>query len=110
MRFFDLFKKKQNWSNDLKNHSDWKIRERWEDYPTLDYNATHTYCGVAFGDSGKFFYYRTRNPELKVGDMVYVPVGCNHEKKAGKIISMKDYKGYDAPFPLEKTKHIIGKA
>lgn len=88
---------------------DWKVKETWEDYPMPNYDAIHTYCQVAFDDSGKSFYYRTRNPELKVGDMVYVPVGYKYEKKIGQIISMKNYKGSKAPYPLERTKHIIGK-
>ena len=88
---------------------DWKLKETWEDYPMPDYNAIHTYCQVAFDDSGKSFYYRTRNPELKVGDMVYVPVGYKYEKKIGQIVSMKNYKGSKAPYPLERTKHILGK-
>ena len=87
----------------------WKLHETWEDYPTPDYNDIHTYCFVEFEEGGQAFCYRTRNPDLKVGDMVYVPVGYKHEKKVAKIVSMKDYKGKKAPYPLEKTKHIIGK-
>lgn len=89
---------------------DWKLKETWEDYPTPDYNAIHTYCSVVFDDSGKSFYYRTRNPELNVGDLVYVPVGYKYEKKIGIIVKMEDFVGTAAPFPLEKTKHIQGKA
>lgn len=74
-----------------------------------DCDAVHTYCEIAFDESGKTFYYRTRNPKLKVGDKVYVPVGYKYEKKIGKIISMKDYVGIKSPFLLERTKHIIGK-
>lgn len=88
---------------------DWKLKETWEDYPAPDYNAVHTYCAVAFDDSGRTYYYRTRNPELKVGDTVYVPFGCNAPRKIGVIVSMKDFEGYNAPFPLEKTRFIIGK-
>lgn len=111
----------KNWSVDLKQglkksatsttgkEYDWKLKERWEDYPVPDYDAIHTYCQVAFDDSGNTFYYRTRNPELKVGDEVYVPVGYNYQKKIGRIVSMEDYLGREAPYPLEKTKHIIGK-
>lgn len=108
-----------NWCKNLKKgiknsdasgqEYDWELKERWEDYPAPDYNALHTYCQVALDDSGKTFYFRTRNPELKVGDMVCVPVGYKYEKKIGKIVSMKDYKGYKAPYPLEKTKYIKGK-
>ena len=41
--------------------------------------------------------------------MVYVPVGYKYEKKIGQIVSMKNYKGSKAPYPLERTKHILGK-
>jgi hypothetical protein len=88
---------------------DWKLRETWEDYPAPDGNAYHTYCAVAFADSDRTFYYRTRNPELRVGDLVYVPVGYRYEKKVGRIISMKVVLGREAPYPLHKTKYIIGK-
>jgi len=88
----------------------WQLRETWEDYPAPDYDAVHTYCQVAFDESGKTFYYRTRNPHLKVGDRVFVPVGREYRKEIGRIVSKKDYIGRYAPYPLEKTKHIIGKA
>ena len=88
---------------------DWRVQECWEDYPTVNYDKSHTYCSVVFEDTGKTFYYRTRNPELKVGDLVYVPVGYQYEKQIGRIVKMKKYPGYLVPYPLEKTKHIIGK-
>lgn len=89
---------------------DWKMKETWEDYPAPNYDDVHTYCRVAFDGERKTFYYRTRNPELKVGDNVYVPVGYKYQKKIGTIVSMKEYVGRKAPYPLEKTKFIIGKA
>lgn len=85
---------------------DWKLHETWEDHPLPNYRGKHTYCQVSFDDSEKTFYYRTRNPELQVGDMVYVPVGYKYEQKIGKIVSMKVYRGFMAPYPLEKTKYI----
>ncbi len=88
---------------------DWKLKETWEDYPTPDYDAEHTYCRIAFDESGRTFYYRTRNPELKVGDLVYVPVGYKYEKKVGRIVTMEKYIGHNAPYPLERTKYIKGK-
>ncbi len=100
--------KKSNTSPTGKEY-DWQIKERWEDYPAPNYDDVHTYCEVAFDDSGKTFYYRTRNPELKVGDEVYVPVGYKYQKKIGRIVSMEDFLGSEAPYPLERTKHIIGK-
>ena len=87
--------------------TDWRTQETWEDYPTVNYDKVHTYCSVTFEDNSKIFYYRTRNPELKVGDLVYVSVG--HEKRVGRIVKMKEYLGYFTPYPLERTKHIIDK-
>lgn len=116
-----VYEEYQNWNTDLKQglkkspssptskEYDWQLKERWEDYPAPDYDAMHTYCEVAFDNSGKTFYYRTRNPELKVGDEVYVPVGYKYQKKIGRIVSMEDFLGSEAPYPLERTKHIIGK-
>ena len=86
-----------------KKEYDWKPHETLEDYPFPDYKAKHTYCQVAFDDSGKTFYYRTRNPELKVGDMVYVPVGYKYEQRIRRIVSMKEYKGCRVPYPRERT-------
>lgn len=100
---------KKNNSNKPSGFDNWEVQERWEDYPRVNYDKVHTYCSVTFEDNGKTFYYRTRNPELKVGDLVYVPVGYKYEKKIGRITKMKDYLGYLAPYPLERTKHIIGK-
>lgn len=95
-----------NQPNDFDN---WQMQERWEDYPTVNYDKVHTYCSVKLEDNGKTHYYRTRNPELMVGDLVYVPVGCKYERKIGRIVAMQDYLGYMAPYPLERTKHIVGK-
>ena len=69
----------------------------------------YTYCEVLLQENGNIYYYRTRNTELKVEDVVCVPFGYNYENKIGKIVSMKDYKGYKAPYPLKKTKYIKGK-
>ena len=39
---------------------------------------------------------------------VYVSVGYNYQG-IGTIVSMENFIGRDAPYPLEKTKFIIGK-
>ena len=88
---------------------EWKIKETWEDYPLPNYDEKHTYCKVAFDDSGKYYYFRTRNPDIKVGDTVRVPFGYKYERKVGRVVDVKEYKGSKAPYPLEKTKHIIEK-
>lgn len=74
-----------------------------------DRDAFCTYCEVAFDDSGRTYYYRTKDQKLKVGDTVYVPFGNSVSKRIGVIKSREDYIADDVPFPLEKTKFIIGK-
>ena len=106
MALFDWRKNFKKGTDKNSGLYDWKAKERWEDYPEPDYDDIHTYCKVAFDDSGMSFYYRTRNPEIQVGDMVYVPVGYKYEKKIGRVVAMKNYVGWDVPYPLEKTKHI----
>ena len=88
---------------------DWRVQERWEDYPEVNYNAVHTYCKVLVDGYEKPFYYRTRNPNIKVGDRVSVPFGYKYEPRSGTVIHMKNYRGYAAPYPLAKTKHIRDK-
>ena len=94
----------------VRKEQDWKLQETWEDYPVPNYDACHTYCSVALDMSGRTFYYRTRNPELKVGDRVYVPVGRSYEKTVGIIVGMQNVTAEEIPYPLEKTKFILGKA
>ncbi len=101
--------KKQQDVHSTWDENDWKQKEAWEDYAGPDYDAVHTYCSVTFDDSGKIFYYRTRNPELQVGDFVYVPASARYETRIGRIVAMKDYVGRYAPYPLERTKYIRGK-
>lgn len=128
MGLFNLFKKKklsashqESWRADLskgmrKSQSDpssmvydWKLHETWEDYPTPNYEAIHTYCSVSIEGFDRTFYYRTRNPSIAIGDKVYVPFGRSYEKVVGTVIDMEDFVGREAPFPLSKTKHILDK-
>ena len=128
MGLLDLFKKKKSspiaqahWSADLskgmrKSQSDpstkvydWKLQETWEDYPTPNYDAIHTYCSVSIEGFNRTFYYRTRNPNIVIGDKVYVPFGRQYNKVVGVVVDMQDFVGSEAPFPLSRTKHIIDK-
>lgn len=107
MTIITWFKKKIKMQ---KYKRDWRLKERWEDYPSVNYDKSHIYCQIAFDNSGKTFYYRTRNPKLRVRDFVYVPVGYDYSKKVGQIVTIKKYAGNKVPYPIEKTKYIIGLA
>lgn len=88
---------------------EWRLRERWENYPTPKYDDVHTYCSVIFDGSENVFYYRTRNPNIRIGDLVYVPVGRGNEKKLARVVNMQNYVGHSVPYPLHLTKYIISR-
>ena len=107
---FDWLKKRKKDEKTVVDYKgNWRFQERWEDYPSPKYDEMHTYCSVVFSGSEKIFYYRTRNPQIKVGDLVYVPIGNEFEKKIARVVAMEEFLGSEAPYPLEKTKYIKGK-
>ena len=93
---------------------DWIENETYEQSPEFNKKVQSDISNIfdyiqyqeIFETGGKQFCYRTRNPELQVGDYVYVPVGYNREERAARIVKMKNYVGRFAPYPLEKTKYI----
>ena len=85
------------------------IEQMWDDSSETNDNDVHIYCEVVFDDSGKSYYYRTQDTTLEVGDAVYVPYGKNAPKRIGVIIDIESFFACDVPFPIEKTKFIIGR-
>ena len=96
-----MFDDYENWDDDLKS--------TMKGYVVSDCDVIHTYCCIAFDDSGRTCYYRTKDIELEVGDAVYVPWGNKAPKRIGIIVSIEDFDEEDVPFPLEKTRFIISK-
>lgn len=69
----------------------------------------HIYCQVQF-TTGKWYYYRTTDKSIQVGDFVVVPVGLIGEQKIGQVVGIQRYSRFNAPYPVSKTKLIIKKA
>lgn len=67
------------------------------------------YCGVIFSDGGRIYHYRTRDLTLMPGDKVIVPVGLENFEKNACIETIQFCKWDNTPYPLEKTKEIIGR-
>jgi len=67
------------------------------------------FCSVEFEEGGRTYYYLADEDIYEVGDRVLVPVRNEGHTEIVKIVE-KDYfdEGY-APFPLDRTKHIIRK-
>ena len=69
----------------------------------------HNYCKVTF-DGKKTYWYRTNDRSFHAGMKVIVPVTNNGLWKTGTIVEAAVYKAEEVPYPLIRTKGIVGKA
>lgn len=70
---------------------------------------TYIYCTVIFNNGSKEFYYLTEDDSLLVGDKVIVPCGVDDNRRTATIIKKEVFSESDVPFPVYKTKSVIGK-
>ena len=69
----------------------------------------YIFCKVQFKDSYKHYTYQTDDETLATGDIVDVPVGKNNDVTQARIVEIGYFDEYEAPFPIDKIKKIIGK-
>lgn len=69
----------------------------------------YIYCKVRFENSYRLYSYRTEDDTLQVGDMVDVPVGKENTVICGRIEKKEYFDEAHVPYPVNKTKLIIGK-
>lgn len=74
-----------------------------------DDKAVYTYCGVLLSFSSRPYFFRTDKDDIEIGDRVFVQVGSDNEEAEGVVVSIGKYLRIAVPFPVEKTKFIIGK-
>ncbi len=67
------------------------------------------YCTVNYIDSNKGFYYLTEDDSLQIGEKVIVPCGKNNARREAIIKKVEYFLEEDVPFPVDKTKRIIGR-
>lgn len=77
-----------------------KIRRRKSDY---------IFCNVEFESGGRTYCYLADSDEYNEGDLVIVPAGLNNHEVVVKIESIEYHPLEEAPFPIEKIKHILRK-
>lgn len=73
------------------------------------HGGKYIYCMVRLPNSYRLYSYRTEDESLQVGDVVDVPVGQDNDVICGKIEKTGYYNEGNAPYPVHKTKLIIGK-
>lgn len=69
----------------------------------------YIFCKVQFQGSYKHYTYQTDDETLAVGDVVDVPVGKNNDVNQARIVEIGYFDEYEAPFPIDRIKKIIGK-
>lgn len=67
------------------------------------------FCKVTFDEWGQTYTYLADTDDYNAGDLVVVPVGRDNHESVARIDSIEYRQPEVAPFPLEKTKHIIRK-
>lgn len=66
------------------------------------------FCNVVFENGGKEYCYQS-SEDYDVGDLVIVPAGHDNHEAVVRIESMEYHPAEEAPFPIDKIKHVIRK-
>lgn len=67
------------------------------------------FCKVTFDDYGRSYTYLANTDDYEPGETVIVPVGSENRETVARIESIEYLQPEDAPFPIEKAKHILRK-
>lgn len=63
------------------------------------------FCNVVFEDRGKEYCYQA-DEDYDVGDLLIVPAGADNHDAVVRVESVEYHPAEEAPFPLDKIKHI----
>ena len=66
------------------------------------------YLGVSLG--GNIYHYLSDSDEIQIGDAVLVPVGPENRPTVAWVQEKQYCTKKDAPYPVHRTKHILGPA
>ena len=69
----------------------------------------YIYCMVRFSSERCALSYLTEDESVQAGDFVKVPFGKGNEERVGLVMRVICCTSEDAPYPPEKTKHILAK-
>lgn len=68
---------------------------------------TYWYCGVHIPNIAMPYHYISDQGEIELGSYVEVPFGENNVKRIGRVDMCAEYTAKNAPYPVDRTKHII---
>lgn len=69
--------------------------------------SDYIFCDVEFEAGGKTYCYLADDDSYEVNDTVLVPAGPDNHEALVRIVAKNYYSAEDAPFPVDKAKHII---
>ncbi len=81
-------------------HAYGKAKRRSNDY---------IYCSVVFEDGINSYYYLADDDSISIDDFVVVPAGKDNHEAMVKVVNIEYFAEEDAPFPVNKTKHVLRK-
>lgn len=70
----------------------------------------YIYCMVRFGNATRTFSYITEDESLRAGEFVLVPFGKEDRVRVGQVMKVIRCTEADAPYPPERTKHVLARA
>ena len=68
------------------------------------------YCGVSVRGVKTIYSYLSDTGEIPCGTYVVVPFGSQNTLRVGAVKSCGEYTADNAPYPVERTKHIVREA
>ena len=68
------------------------------------------FCAVSFEEDGQKYWYMADSDEYEVGDFVQVPAGVDNHVAIGRVESVVYCQKEEAPYPVDRVKHIMGTA
>ena len=67
------------------------------------------FCNVVFEEGGQTYCYLADDDDYCEGDLVIVPAGSDNHEAVVRIESIEYHPDTEAPFPIDKAKHILRK-
>ena len=69
--------------------------------------SDYIFCDVEFEAGGKTYCYLADDDSYEMNDTVLGPAGPDNHEALVRIVAKNYYSAEDAPFPVDKAKHII---
>lgn len=68
------------------------------------------FCAVSFEEGGQEYWYMADSDEYEAGDFVQVPAGVDNHVAIGRVESVVYCRKEEAPYPVDRVKHIMDTA